>query len=381
MEKIFKANKFTAEFTDYRDYFSLTGYVDGVCGAVGNKIADLDKKFLAIEKMHLSSSKTGEPMHAEDNAFYHAKRLDKKALLRSLRCTTGQADKLVDLAFRINESKKRLNEIEPYRQHKCSLSKQEFIRSKHESGEGLTVHDAEQQDYRHKKCGCKWLAKVEFTSQTPNISGEKTVYCHKCKKKAEWSSKWLHKDGKSYELYFISEEISDEIQNLYKIHLSAQKEWDEVFTELHAQWGREVKETYDIVKSIPSDLRIEDEDFDLDDIDEPERMQALAQHLDCPPSIITESRYGGDNTFSAEGSDWLVVDDEEADEIWEEDLENYIDECILPEMDVMHRDYFNREAWMQDTKNLGERGSSLNRYDGVEHYEKIDDTTYYIYQQ
>jgi len=39
MKKIFRANEFTAEFNDDRDYFSLTGYVSGVSGAVGDKIA------------------------------------------------------------------------------------------------------------------------------------------------------------------------------------------------------------------------------------------------------------------------------------------------------------------------------------------------------
>jgi hypothetical protein len=380
MKKIFRANEFTAEFNDDRDYFSLTGYVSGVSGAVGDKIASLNKKFLAIEKMHLSNSKTGEPMHAEANALYHAEKMDKEALIKSLRCTNEQADKLVDLVFRINGSRKRLDEIEPYRRHKCTLSKKELIHLKHESGEGLTIYDAEQQDYRHKKCSHEWLAKVEFAAQTPNLSGEVTAYCPKCKKRAEWSSKWLHPNGKTYSFYHSLENVSEELQNLYKIHSSAKKEWGEIFKGLKLQWLAEAKETYAIVKSIPSDLRTEDESIDLDDFLEPERVQALAEFLDCPLSIITESAYGG-HVFSAEGSDWLVVDDNEADELWEEDLENYVEECILPDLNEMHRNYFDTESWIEDTKRNGDRGNSLNRYSGEEDSVEFEGITWFIYQQ
>ena len=109
-------------------------------------------------------------------------------------------------------------------------------------------------------------------------------------------------------------------------------------------------------------------------------MQALAEFLDCPLSIITESAYGG-HVFSAEGSDWLVVDDNEADELWEEDLENYVEECILPDLNEMHRNYFDTESWIEDTKRNGDRGNSLNRYSGEEDSVEFEGITWFIYQQ
>ena len=380
MKKVFRANTFTAEFNDEGDYFSLTGYVNGVLGAVGDKIADLDKRFLAIEKMHLSNSKTGEPMHAEDNAFYHAKLMDKKTLIRTLRCTSEQADQLVDLAFRINGSQERLDEIEPYRHHQCSLDKGAFVSMKKAKKEFCSIYHADQQMIRYKRCHYGWLAKVEFSSDTQNLSGERTHFCPKCNKKPQWSSEWVNKEGETYKHLSGVSDLKEELANLYNIHYTAKNKWNKVFKELRTQWLKEAKETYTIVESIPADLREEKEDVDLDDFNESEKVQALAKFLDCPPTIIEESSYN-DNIFSAEGSDWLVVDDDEADEMLEEDLENYVDDCILPEIDTMWHEYFNKEKWVQDTMALDERGSSLNRYDGIEHRVDFGKETYFIYQQ
>jgi len=74
---------------------------------------------------------------------------------------------------------------------------------------------------------------------------------------------------------------------------------------------------------------------------------------------------------------YLVVTDEEADERWEEALENYIDECMeIPES--MER-YFDREAWKSDAKMDG-RAHSLASYDGDESHVEIDGVLFYIYR-
>ena len=41
----------------------------------------------------------------------------------------------------------------------------------------------------------------------------------------------------------------------------------------------------------------------------------------------------------------LVLTDSEADDRWEEELDNYIDECILPEIPKWVRNYFDEEKW------------------------------------
>ena len=56
---------------------------------------------------------------------------------------------------------------------------------------------------------------------------------------------------------------------------------------------------------------------------------------------------------------------EEADNAWEEALDNYIDECIIPELPEHFTNYFNEERWKDDAKMDG-RGHSLSSYDGCE---------------
>ena len=87
-----------------------------------------------------------------------------------------------------------------------------------------------------------------------------------------------------------------------------------------------------------------------------------------------------DNTYSGvEGEDLLVLTDSEADELWEEYLDSYIDECILPELPEMAQRYFDAEAWKRDAKHDG-RGHSLSSYDGEEHEYKVDGEWIYIYR-
>lgn len=91
------------------------------------------------------------------------------------------------------------------------------------------------------------------------------------------------------------------------------------------------------------------------------------------------------NNFSYGNEEYLVVTDEEADELWDEDLENYIDECILPDLNKRYHNYFDREAWKEDARRDG-RGHSLNRYDGREEEERVEVgfdeyETFYIYRQ
>ena len=119
--------------------------------------------------------------------------------------------------------------------------------------------------------------------------------------------------------------------------------------------------------------------FDWGLCDEPAKVKALSEHLECDPSDITEE---DSNRFGAHGREYLVVNDDEADELWDEDLDNYIDECL--EIPDSIRNYFDRDAWKRDAKMDG-RGHSLSRYDGEEHDVTVEydeeSLTYYIYRQ
>ncbi len=78
-------------------------------------------------------------------------------------------------------------------------------------------------------------------------------------------------------------------------------------------------------------------------------------------------------------NDYLVLTDSEADDKWEESLDNYIDECIIPELPEFAKNYFDTEGWKKDARYDG-RGHSLASYDGNENEETVEGETFYIYR-
>ncbi len=79
-----------------------------------------------------------------------------------------------------------------------------------------------------------------------------------------------------------------------------------------------------------------DSNNDAIDLSE-EEAQELVDELDYTRKLI----YDGD---------YLVLDDEEADEEWERQLENYLEECIYPELPDNMQNYFDDNAWKRDAK-------------------------------
>lgn len=113
-----------------------------------------------------------------------------------------------------------------------------------------------------------------------------------------------------------------------------------------------------------------------------EKIVALALHLEIDfeeAQRIEVSSYD-DCVFEYGSEEYLVCTDSEADEKWDEYLDNYIEECVLPEIPEAYRNYFDEDAWKSDAENDG-RGHSLNPYDGSEDEQKVNGTTYYIYRQ
>jgi hypothetical protein len=108
-----------------------------------------------------------------------------------------------------------------------------------------------------------------------------------------------------------------------------------------------------------------------------EKAQALAQHLGVKPSDITV--IDELENYEVDGSEYRVLTDSEADEANDESIQNYIDDCILPELPEAYRFYFDDEAFMRDARMDG-RGHNLNYYDGTEYEAEINGTWYYIYQ-
>ncbi len=95
--------------------------------------------------------------------------------------------------------------------------------------------------------------------------------------------------------------------------------------------------------------------------------------------IITVS--GCDTNLFEYGSDeYLVVTDDEAYDLWETELDHYLEELIYPELTGNLANYFDDEKWKTDARHDG-RAHSLARYDGDENSEDINGVEYFIYRQ
>lgn len=115
-----------------------------------------------------------------------------------------------------------------------------------------------------------------------------------------------------------------------------------------------------------------------------DKITALGLHLKMNPEQIKELEElnmdnGSDIIETPDQEEYRVLTDEEADELWDEDLDNYIDDCILSELPEMYRQYFDNEKWKRDARFDG-RGHSLNHYDGSEEVQEVDGVYYYIYR-
>ncbi len=105
-------------------------------------------------------------------------------------------------------------------------------------------------------------------------------------------------------------------------------------------------------------------EYDIDD-----RVLALMQHTgdmfyDCDKAIDTY--------------EWLVLTDEEADERVEQYANDSLDN-LLYDIDENIKKYFNSEKYIEDYIGDSDRGSVLASQDGCEHYETVNEETYYLY--
>jgi hypothetical protein len=125
---------------------------------------------------------------------------------------------------------------------------------------------------------------------------------------------------------------------------------------------------------------------DVEDIDTDDEPFKIWLGLNCTllEDEIVVSSYD-DNILEYEGAEYLVVNDETADELWEQSLDNYLEECISPEFTGNLSSYFDDEKWKRDARYDG-RGHSLSSYDGNENYEDVTNDltgqteTFYIYR-
>ena len=115
----------------------------------------------------------------------------------------------------------------------------------------------------------------------------------------------------------------------------------------------------------------------LNDVDNPHAMDDPKFEDLVLYSQIDMDMYN--DTFTYGGSEYLILTDSEADDKWDNALEDYIDECIIPEIPEDYQIYFDREKWKRDARHDG-RGHSIATYDGDEDEVEYNGETYYIYR-
>lgn len=106
--------------------------------------------------------------------------------------------------------------------------------------------------------------------------------------------------------------------------------------------------------------------------DTTEKQRALAAFLQVEADEVSESRHD-DNLFEYGREEYLVCTDDEADRVWDERLDSYLDDCVLPEVPENVQNYFDRDAWKRDARMDG-RGHAISSYDGHEHDAKDPET-------
>ena len=108
----------------------------------------------------------------------------------------------------------------------------------------------------------------------------------------------------------------------------------------------------------------------LDDVNEDEeKILALMEH--------TGDGYSECETYISLDN-YRVYTDREANDALDQALDEYCEYNILSQIPDCLQQYFDDEEWKDD--NSSDRGSYLGQYDGEEHEETINGSTYYIYK-
>lgn len=118
----------------------------------------------------------------------------------------------------------------------------------------------------------------------------------------------------------------------------------------------------------------------LSDFNEPKRILALDIELELTlDEVISHLVEGSNDVIEYGNQEYYVLTDSEADQKNDESIDNYIDDCIIPELPKHIQCYFDDERFKRDARMDG-RGHNLAAYDGHENYQDVDGETFYIYR-
>lgn len=115
----------------------------------------------------------------------------------------------------------------------------------------------------------------------------------------------------------------------------------------------------------------------FNELSEDDKAEGFESYVESNFTEIEEK--ADDDYIEVDGEEYYSLTDSEADDKFEEYLDNYIEDIILPDVPQHLRNYFDDERWKDDARDDG-RGHSLAHYDGHENEETIGDETFYIYR-
>lgn len=118
--------------------------------------------------------------------------------------------------------------------------------------------------------------------------------------------------------------------------------------------------------------------FEGDDFedDNDKKCLVLLHHLAEQGEIDTDISTVSSTLVRVGKAEYLVLNEAEREERWDDTLEYYLDECEVPGADGP---YFDREAWKRDARMDG-AGPALATYDMHEHEINVAGNWFWIYR-
>jgi hypothetical protein len=87
--------------------------------------------------------------------------------------------------------------------------------------------------------------------------------------------------------------------------------------------------------------------------------------------------YGKCNTYEiGKNRQWAVIPESDIDDVFKEYTDNYVNDCILPEVPENIRSYFDYDKFNEDAQSDGY--GIMSSYDGQDNEQDFDDNLYHI---
>lgn len=87
-----------------------------------------------------------------------------------------------------------------------------------------------------------------------------------------------------------------------------------------------------------------------------------------------------DSEFCVDGETWRIMSEPDYQVYSNELINDYIDECVLPEIPDYLQSYFDTEKFIRDIDYAGDRDGLVAIYDGAVHEAKINDEYYKLWR-